>query len=51
MSPSSLPDGTETLSAPERDLIRRGFCVRFDIPSRLADSFLLRVWRSGLLAG
>jgi hypothetical protein len=51
MSPSSLPDGTEMLSAPERDLIRRGFCVRFGIPPRLADGFLLRVWRSGPLAG
>jgi hypothetical protein len=52
MSPVSPPDGRPAmLSAPQRDLVRRAFCGRFGTPPRLADGILLRVWRSGPLAG
>jgi hypothetical protein len=42
---------SELLTAAERDLLRREFCVRFGSPPRLADGIHLRVWRSGPLAG
>jgi hypothetical protein len=32
-------------------LRRNGICVRFGTPPRLADGILLRIWRSGPLAG
>jgi hypothetical protein len=44
-------DPSELLTAAERDLLRREFCVRFGSPPRLADGIHLRVWRSGPLAG
>ncbi|MFC7556434.1 hypothetical protein ACFQU7_35675 [Pseudoroseomonas wenyumeiae] len=39
------------LTAAERDLLRREFCVRFGSPPRLAAGVHLRVWRTGPLAG
>jgi hypothetical protein len=41
----------ELLTAPERNLLRRELCVRFGTSPKLADGILLRVWRSGPLAG
>jgi S-adenosylmethionine:diacylglycerol 3-amino-3-carboxypropyl transferase len=52
MTHAPLPASpSELLTAAERDLIRREFCVRFGCPPRLADGVHLRVWRTGLLAG
>jgi hypothetical protein len=42
---------SEVLTAAERDLLQREFCVRFGSPPRLADGVHLRVWRTGPLAG
>jgi hypothetical protein len=44
-------DPSEVLTAAERDLLRREFCVRFGSPPRLANGVHLRVWRTGPLAG
>jgi hypothetical protein len=38
-------------TAPERDLIRHEFYVRFGQAPRLADGILLRTWRGGPQAG
>jgi hypothetical protein len=46
-----LANPSEVLTAMERDLLRREFCVRFGSPPRLADGVHLRVWRTGPLAG
>ncbi|RMI16931.1 hypothetical protein EBE87_24750 [Pseudoroseomonas wenyumeiae] len=52
MTPSPVPtDTSAVLTAAERDLLRREFCVRFGSPPRLADGIHLRVWRTGPLAG
>jgi hypothetical protein len=52
MTHATNPAGpSEVLTAAERDLLRREFCVRFGSPPRLADGIHLRVWRSGPLAG
>lgn len=52
MTHASVPAASfDVLTAAERDLLRREFCVRFGSPPRLADGVHLRVWRSGPLAG
>jgi hypothetical protein len=38
-------------TAQERDLIRRELCKHFGQAPRVADGFLLRIWRSGPQAG
>ena len=38
-------------TAPERDLIRRSFCMQFSQYPCVADGILLRTWRRGPSAG
>ena len=38
-------------TAPERDLIRRSFCMQFSQYPSVADGILLRTWRGGPSAG
>jgi hypothetical protein len=45
------PATTETLTAPERDLIRREFGQHFSSYPSLAEGIFLRTWRGGPQAG
>lgn len=49
--PVSSPCPSLTLTAAERDLIRRELGVRFGSPPRLIDGIHLRTWRGGSRAG
>lgn len=51
--PDPTPATTDpgALTASERDLIRREFCVRFAQAPRVADGIYLRTWRGGPQAG
>jgi hypothetical protein len=50
-----MPTTTEpplgVFTAPERDLIRRSFCMQFSQYPSAAEGILLRTWRSGPCAG